>query len=267
MIFKTEDYENIIKMLEENKQDRKTILKKIIKGLKSSNDNEELEANIFNVNDALIWNGYNMKFDNFDNEVEFDNEEYYELVHNASKSLNKTIELIKYLDYTNSLRISLMSLDKLKIKYLVDLELLPNDNEVINNNLNEKFYDLYFKNYLNIEFRTILEEVFPYIGIRFYDTHQERFRIDMEYLLYSIHFVDDSKTYKKINTIKVALDICPKDYFIYEDKVHYDTKIDKNLKSYLKLLNKEIIEMLKQKYIEEIDYIMDSGYKLLFNLI
>ena len=73
MIFKTEDYENIIKMLEENKQDRKTILKKIIKGLKSSNDNEELEANIFNVNDALIWNGYNMKFDNFDNEVEFDN--------------------------------------------------------------------------------------------------------------------------------------------------------------------------------------------------
>ena len=181
MIFKTEDYENIIKMLEENKQDRKTILKKIIKGLKSSNDNEE----------------------------------YYELVHNASKSLNKTIELIKYLDYTNSLRISLMSLDKLKIKYLVDLELLPNDNEVINNNLNEKFYDLYFKNYLNIEFRTILEEVFPYIGIRFYDTHQERFRIDMEYLLYSIHFVDDSKTYKKINTIKVALDICPKDYFIY----------------------------------------------------
>ena len=95
-----------------------------------------------------------------------------------------------------------------------------------------------------------------------------QFRLANEYLLWTITKNDKSaSSYLKVNSIKVALSICPREYLWFNGKEYYKKNMHKNLVKYLALIDKNEIKRIKEKYgyLEETDY--DTGYKLLFNLV
>lgn len=262
-------YESLIKEYEKKKYTRFDIINEFIEEIENSvTSKEELIETIYNINDVLNWHGYDVKFQNFLSNKEYENDDYIDLVLNSTKSIYKTEELIKYLKHVSDSRLSLQSLNRLKIAFLIELKLLPNDNKIINENKNKTLYDLYYLNYKNEEIKNIIESTFINLGINNIKEYYMQFKVDLEYLLYTINFSKSkSKPYMKINTIKVALNICPKDYYIWDDKIYYEENISKYIVTYLKLLDKKVAKEIKNKYKDYIEYINDNGYKLLYNLI
>ena len=96
------------------------------------------------------------------------------------------------------------------------------------------------------------------------------FRLDIEYLLYTIKFSYTSKDYyKKINTLKAALNITPVIIYEWDDnKVYYYKNIAKYFNDCFKYIDKDEIESIKKKYDSSfIEYVDNTGYKLLFMLL
>ena len=90
----------------------------------------------------------------------------------------------------------------------------------------------------------------------------------MEYLLFTISSNKKiANGYIKANTIKVAFSICPREYLVVNDKEYYNQNIQKNLVSYLGLIDKNEIKRVKDMFGASIDQIDDTGYKLLFNIL
>lgn len=135
-------YESLLKENEKNKKTRFEIINNFIEEIENSvTSKEELIDTIYDINDVFIWNGYNIKFQNILSKKEYENDDYIDLVLNSTKSIYKTEELIKYLKYVSDSRLSLQTLNRLKIAFLIELKLLPNDNKIINENKNKTLYD------------------------------------------------------------------------------------------------------------------------------
>lgn len=261
-------FDNYLKSFESNEFDQKTIIHKLIKVLAYSKDYNEYIENMYNINDLLYWYGYPFQFLVPNKEKEKDYiEEFVTSLKGVSKSVNSTQKLVGFLNKERDYRLTLSSLQRLKTSFLIDLKILPSNNEIINENKDKKFYDLYFLNYNNLELREILDSSFKLLGLDYIECDYMRFRIDMEYVLYSINFKEKSQTYKRINTIKVGLNICPRKYYIWDDKIYYNEQIALYINKYLKQLDKKVIQEYKIKYKNIIDDLDDTGYKLLFNML
>jgi hypothetical protein len=146
---------------------------------------------------------------------------------------------------------------------LISLNYLPN-NEFFNAHCNDSIRDVFFANYLNDEIRTTIVSFLENIGFEYASLAYNEFRIDMEYLLWSIEEKDPNKGYLKVNTIKVARQIAPKEYFINQDKVYYNPQLSLVEKDYLKLIDKEKIHAIKEKYNYEPYPSLNDGYCVLF---
>ena len=261
-------YEQYIKNFEANNFTQQEIIDKFIKVLAYSRDFDEYVSNMYDINDVLNWNGYHYQFVVPRKEgTAYKNIDYVNKIEKITMSKNKTKELIMYLNEVSDYRLTLSSLQRLKIEFLMELDILPKDNDIINQYSKRFFYDLYFEHYDNLELRNILDNSFIKLGLKWIECDYMRFRMDMEYVLYSMNFNEKYETYKRINTIKVGLNICPRTYFVWNDKNYYNEKIASNINKYLKKLDKDIVKKYKNKYKNCIDNLDDTGYKLLYNML
>jgi len=255
-------YEKYIIFMEKKKATENDIIQGLIKLLKQS---ETFEEDIYDVNDILNGYGYSSKFITpKKNNKKFIVDEYKELIKDASKSKSKTIELIKYIKDINDYRLSLATLFRLKIRHLIQIELLPNDNEIINKDLSKDLYNLYFENYNNENIKKIIESIFPELGINYCNFDYMIFRLDMELLLWNIS-TKEKGAYLKANSLRVYFEITPIEYYCWNDKEPYYNKPNlKNIIEYLKLIDKDKIEYIKEKYQDYIDDMDNTGYKALY---
>lgn len=254
---------NLISSWEKEKQTEHKIVQNCIILIKNSNCSRDF---IFDVNDALRQKGYCYQFTTPKKTIPLIDEEYFSLTSQTSKSLKKTEKLIEYLTTTNDFRISFASLHCLKIQNLILLGYLSNSS-FFNSLEKENVYNVYFSNYQkNLEIQNEIERFFDQIGIHYLYTPSYRFKVDMEYLLWSMNKKDHTKKlFMKQNTIRVAFSITPKEIYEAKDKIYYDENIAFHLISYLKLIDKSITKDMKAKYesiIESID--AENGYKILF---
>lgn len=224
---------------------------------------------LFDLNDVIFNRGYSFQFDvpPLDHK-KFDNNEYWNIASNVGKSLDKTKELISYLKDVCDFRLSFASLHMLKVKYLISIRLLPSDNDFINAHSQFNLRDLLFtareKN--DSAFESIIN-ILDEVGISYASLGYMRFRLDVEYLLWSIEQTDANYGYIKVNTLKIALNMAPKEYFEHDGKLYYNYKFSKSTRDYLKLINEDKIKEVKEEWGEG-GYSTDgTGYLLLYNLL
>ena len=261
-------YEEYLLAFEKNKFNRETIVIKFIKVLCNVDNYDDYINDITEINDLLYRYGYNIQFkQDYMEKKKFIKQEFQNLVIQNTKSEEKTKEYINYLSEVSNSMLSIAMMNRIKVKYMIKLNMLPDNSEIINKYRNKSLNDLYFMNYFNDEIKEIVEKTFPQIGINYCKCIYMRFRLDMEFLLYSLIFNDPEKGYMKVNTIKVALNINPKEHFTWNGKSYYKEDITTYLCKYIKMLDLELIKAIKEKYIDEMDSIDDTGYKLLFNMI
>ena len=224
---------------------------------------------MFSVNDVINNRGYCFQFEVPSNRVaEFVSDEYIASITNASKSKNKTAELINYLNKIKDHRLAFASIHALKVKLLVELGVLPSDSEFINSRLNWNLRDLLFESFDdNDDIRELLISALEKIGFDYVILPYFRFWLDMEYLLWFIERADSRKGHIKVNTIKVAFGIAPRIYFERGDKKYYDVSFSKKLNSYLKLIDKRALAHVKEKYKGSVEPTRLYGYSLLFNVL
>ncbi len=224
---------------------------------------------MYSLNDVVNNRGYCFQFD-IPNErkIQFNSEQYISLITNASKSKNKTAELINYLNDIKDCRLSFASIHALKIKFLVELGILPNNSEYINSHLNENIRDLLFESFNDDEDDSeLLIDSLEKIGFEYTNLPYFKFWLDMEYLLWTIQRVDPRKGYIKVNTIKVAFGIAPRMYFERGDKKYYDVSFSKKLNNYLKQIDRDALAHVKEKYLRSVEPTWLYGYSLLFNVL
>ena len=90
----------------------------------------------------------------------------------------------------------------------------------------------------------------------------------MEYLLWTIERDEQSKeSFKKVNTLKVALFLAPKEYFIRDDKYFYNTHLSKVTKDYLKCINKQCIKVVKEWWSGKPFLLDNTGYSVFFHIL
>lgn len=266
-----EKYFDMITKWEEQNLTEEQIVNRFIQLIEKDKDNPEI---YYDVNDALNWKGYSYNFEPL-KEVreEFDGIEYADIVSNASKSKQKTYDLLTYLWKSNDWRLTLNSLHYIKVSKLIELDLIKGDNNYVKENKNLNLYDFYmglFKEensgYTLLKKR--LEQWLETIGLSYVTLDYMQFRMYIEYLLSTISINKKIPNgYIKANTIKVAFSICPREYLVVNYKEYYNQNIQKNLVSYLGLIDKKEIKRIKDMYNPLIDQLDDTGYKLLFNII
>lgn len=222
---------------------------------------------MFDLNDVLYFRGYSFQYDIPPLEKRiFDKDEYALVIENSTKSKDKTNNLILYLKEVNDWRLSLCSLHALKTKYLVELGILPSDNVYINNNLKSNLRDLFFNAYFSKDYDVILP-CLEKVGILYSTLNYMIFRLDIEFLLWSIEQKDKNKGFIKANTIKIAFNIAPLDFFIRNDKYYYDQQFAEKLNQYLKLIDRKSLDFVKNEWNDKIEQLDDTGYKLLFKIL
>lgn len=249
--------------LEKLKLDEHEIVKQCVELAKECKYNREM---ILTINECLNERGYRYQlYVPNGNRESFDNEKYFSLVKNASKSTNKTLDLINYLRSIGDSRLILVSLHCLKVSRLIKLCLIP-DIDFYKEHKNDNLYDLFFTYYQQEDIFNELCSTLKNIGLKYVNEDFMKFRFDMEYLIYSMKNKDKSKDlFKKQNTLRIAFAIAPKTYFINDDKIYYDPRISKKLITYLKLIDKALINEMKNKYAQNIEDIeTQNGYKVLF---
>ena len=224
---------------------------------------------MFDINDTLYNRGYSFQFEVPQLERElFDSEKYEELCSNVGKSKDKTEELIEYLKNINDFRLGLASIHMLKVKYLIALGYLSEDNEFIKANSNLDLRTLLFKSYeYDLEAKTIIVESLEDFGIPYSTLEYMEFRLDVEYLLWTIERDDPNRGYLKVNTFKVALNLAPKEYFVRNGKCYYNEKFSKVTKDYLKLISQKCVNIIKDWWDEEGYTVDGTGYRLLYQLL
>lgn len=265
---------DLITKWEREKRTEKEIVGKFSEMLNEDNDDIDL---FFDINDALHWKGYSYQFAiPTESKEEWDEEEYADLVKNTTKSKELTKELCIYLHEMDDWRLSLSSLHFIKLKHIIALNGIK-DYSFLDPLKNENLYDLYMMCFTDkydpilVEkdaIKFLLEELLKRIGMPYIDLDYMQFRMNMEYLLWTISKVDKTKeSFKKINTIKVAFCITPREYFMWNDKIYFNEDIHKNLIKYLSLIDKKEIKRMYDMYSTSINQLDDTGYKLLFNML
>lgn len=222
---------------------------------------------MYDLNDTIFNRGYSFQFEVESNKRKFNIDEYNNLITNVTKSKDKTLKLIKYLDEVNDQRLTFASLHMLKVKHLIDLNYLPSNNNIINSNTKLSFKELFFTYYEDKSFKKILVKALSNIGIKYAECEYFDFIMDIEYLLYSIEENDPNYGYIKSNTLKVAFNITPKEYYEKDGKKYYNPKISKVSKEYIKLINKDKIKKIKSKWLEEGYETVNTGHMLLYKLL
>ena len=264
MISYVDEIEALFDLYEEQRLTEKDIFERCIELVIKHEFNKDY---MYDLNDTLYNRGYSFQFDVNRNKVKFDVEEYGLLITNVSKSKDKTKSLIEYLDKINDQRLTLASIHMLKVKHLIELGYLPNDNNVINDNNKLSLKDLFFIYYSNKEIHDIVIEALSRIGIEYAMLEYFDFIFDIEYLLWSIEEKDKNYGYLKSNTLKVALNIAPKEYFEKDGKQYYNPKFSKVTKEYIKLIDKVKINQIKDKWGPEGYETIQTGHRLLYKLL
>lgn len=224
---------------------------------------------MFDLNDTIFNRGYSFQFvvPKLDSE-KFDLKKYETLCLNVGKSQEKTENLISYLKDVNDFRLGLASIHMLKVKYLISLGYLPDNIEFINNNSNLDLRALLFKSYeYDLEAKAIIIESLEYFGIPYPTLEYMEFRLDVEYLLWTIERNDPSRGYLKVNTLKIALNIAPKEYYSRYNKKYYNEKFSKVTKEYLKLIDQKCINTIKSRWGKDGYTVDGTGYRLLYQLL
>ena len=269
----TDELYDLVSSLEENHMTEEEIINECLKLLYKEDESIEL---LYNINDVLKWKGYFYQFQVPEMpRKQYNSDEYGQIVSQCSKSKIKTTELIKYLQDCNDWRLTLNSLHFIKMSMIFELGILPKllDEELLKKIYQYNLYDFYMSLFLekhkeSLVLKVALEKWFETIGLSFCRMKYMQFRLANEYLLWTITKNDKSpSSYLKVNSIKVALSICPREYLCFNGKEYYNKNMHKNLVKYLALIDKNEIKRIKDTYgyLEDIDY--DTGYKLLFNLI
>ncbi len=224
---------------------------------------------MFDLNDVLYNLGYSFQFDVPEKERKaFDNSKYCEISTNVSKSKDKTKALIDYLNAVSDSRLWFASIRMLKIKHLIALGYLQTDNEIILSNTEKDIRTLLFEYYLSDEeVVSILVSTLEDMGMSYATYDYMAFRFDVEYLLWTIERDDINYGYLKTNTLKVATNIAPKEYFIRDGKNFFNPKFSKVTKDYLKLIDQEEINNIKEFWGEEGNEADGTGYLVLYKLL
>lgn len=290
-----QEYHEYILQLEKERRTQEEIINRLEHILIEKNwDNDECHS----INDALIWNGYKYRFKPLPvkRDKEFDRYEYAALVKGVGKSLNQTLKLMQYLRDVQDFRLTFSSMHFIKMKYLYQANLINISNSVLEQYKNSDLYETYFGcvNHSSDKecqevIRYIEKEILPLMGEKYayQDFDYKNFQIDMEYLLYTITFTGDKDAYKRINTLKVALNINKPEWHVWGiDRLKFDTAKTKTEQNslvekgtyYYKNLVKEFIPSLKkidkgiakhvaENYKEYYEELTDDGYKVLYMLI
>ena len=265
---------DLITKWEREKRTETEIVSKFSEMLKEESQDIDL---YFDINDALYWKGYSYQFAvPQEPKEEWDEEEYAALVKNTTKSKELTKELCNYLHEMDDWRLSLASLHFIKLKHIISLNGI-NDYSFLEDLKNENLYDLYMMCFTNRyddflkekeAIKQLLEVFLKRIGMRYVDLDYMQFRMCVEYLLWTISKMDKTKeSFKKINTIKVAFCITPREYYMWNDKIYFNEDIHKNLINYLSLIDKKESKRIYDMYSSSINELDDTGYKLLFNML
>ena len=265
---------DLITKWEQEKRTEIEIVGKFSEMLNEDYDDIDL---FFDINDALYWKGYSYQFAiPKEKKEEWDEEEYAAIVKNTTKSKDLTKELCIYLHEMDDWRLTLASLHFIKLKHIISLGYIKNCSFLATLK-NENLYDLYMMCFSNIydealgekeAIKLILEEFLNKIGMRYVNLNYMQFRMYMEYLLWTISKVDKAKeSFKKINTIKVAFCITPREFYMWNDKIYFNEDIHKNLIKYLSLIDKNESKRIYDMYSPSINELDDTGYKLLFNML
>jgi hypothetical protein len=194
--------------------------------------------------------------------LKFDKDTYAALTSQVTKSKAKTQGLVDYLTKARDHRLVLASLHMLKVQHLIDLGYME-DCELLEGSKNLTLRDLLYGNYHNEEIKNIAKETLENIGMVDATLDYNDFRMDMEYLLWTIERDDPKYGHIKINTIKVALQIAPKEYFERDDKVYYSLDTAKDGKKYIKLIDKKAVAEMKSKWGEDGYETLQDGYRVL----
>ena len=224
---------------------------------------------MYSVNDVVNNRGYCFQFEvPSKRTIKFVPEEYVALITNASKSKNKTAELIKYLNDINDHRLIFASIHALKVKFLVELGILPSNSEFINYRLDWNFRDLMFESFdvENDGYEAIMDAA-EKIGLEYARLSYLQFWLDMERVLWTIESADPRRGHIKVNTIKVAFGIAPRIFFERGGKKYYDVSFSKKLNNYLKYIDKCVLAHVKERYEGSVEPTRSYGYSLLFNVL
>jgi len=224
---------------------------------------------LFDLNDVVMDRGYCFQFDVPSlNREAFDNKKYCQISANATKSKEKTFSLVKYLTKVNDHRLVLASLHTLKTKFLIELGLLSNKNEYINSNNELNLRNLLYKSFdENGEAKEILIEFLSSVGVEYSTLEYMRFKLDLEYLLWTIEREDPNYGYQKVNTLKVAFNIAPKEFFIRGEKNYYNPKFAKVRLDYLTLVDKKAIQSVINYWGEDGNNLDGTGYLVLYKAL
>ena len=221
---------------------------------------------LYTLNDTLYNRGYAFQFAIKNDKPKFDGDVYESLTGNVTKSKAKTQALIDYLAQLSNHILTLASMYLLKVRHLIDLGYLPDDNDTINAQANLTLQDLLFENYFDKAVKHAVQEALARMGIPDIYGGYNEFRLDVEYLLWTI---DKSKGagYMKINTVKVALNIAPRQFFEREGKPYYYPSTAKEAKKFIKLIDGDAVAKIKARWGESGYETISDGYKLLYQYL
>lgn len=225
-----------------------------------------------NINYLFKVRGYGVVFEKpkQGSNKKFNHDEYRTLTSKVALSKDKTISLINYLKDVGSRRLTLSSLYLIKIKHLVDANIIKTNNPYLKECYQNDYsiLDSLFKNYKSEdeEIKGGIDYIKHHVlakltemGFDKYDYYfwWNEFVLDSEYLLYSI------QDYKVSNTIKVIFKIVEREFIdIYKNKQYY-TKFDKT-ENYLSKIDNKLIEEYLEKYKYIVPKLLDDGYVLLY---
>lgn len=216
----------------------------------------------WDLNDTLYNRGYSFQFEVPRISADFDSKTYENLSSQVTKSKAKTKALVDYLIQINDHRLTLASLHMLKVQHLIDLGYMTDD-AALEGCKNLTLRELLYGNYHNETIKNIAKSALENVGFIDAKLQYNDFRIDMEYLLWTIEREDKKYGHLKINTIKVALEIAPKEFFEKDGKLYYNVNTAKESKKYIKLIDREAIQKMKSKWGEQGYETLRDGYRLL----
>ena len=179
---------------------------------------------MYELNDIVYQMGYSFEFDVPRTKRELDLEKFAELSTQTVKSKAKTESIIDHIRYMGDHRLTFATWHMLKLKHLIDLYYMEDSDLLTDKNLTLR--DLFMQNYDNKEIRAIVRDALSELGMPYAWKEHNDFRLDLEYLLWTIEKKEPNYGYKKVNTIKVALEMAPNIYFERGDiKYYYADKL------------------------------------------
>ena len=217
------------------------------------------------LNEIVYHRGYSFEFEIERTKRQLDLDAFAELSTQTVKSKAKTESLIDHIRYMGDHRLTFATWHMLKLKHLIDLYYVEDNPLLTNKNLTLR--DLFVQNYHNEEIKTIVRDALSELGMPYAWKEYNDFRLDLEYLLWTIEKKEPNYGYKKINTIKVALEMAPNIYFERGDiKYYYSDKL-KEAKKFIKLIDKDAISFVKAKWGEKGVEELYDGYQLFYKYL